>query len=65
MGTSPDRSVVNTYLQHWQLANLFVLGASTFPHNPTMNPTITILAQTLRTADAIVDRYLNNPGPLV
>ena len=64
LGRSPDRSVVNTYLQHWQLTNLFVLGGSTFPQNACGHPTMTILAQTLRTADAVVDRYLNRPGPL-
>jgi len=64
MGTSPANSVVNTWLQHWQMSNLFVLGASTFPQNPSGNPTLTILAQTLRTADAIIDRYLKLPGVL-
>lgn len=64
MGASPDRSVVNTYLQHWQIANLFLLGASVFPQNSAMHPTPVILALTLRTADAIVDRYLKKPGSL-
>jgi gluconate 2-dehydrogenase alpha chain len=64
MGTSPEHAVVNPYLQHWQLPNLFVLGGSTFPQNASMNPTPTILALTYRAADAIVDRYLKNPGPL-
>jgi gluconate 2-dehydrogenase alpha chain len=64
MGISPEHAVVNPYLQHWQLPNLFVLGGSTFPQNASMNPTPTILALTYRTADAIVDRYLKNPGPL-
>jgi gluconate 2-dehydrogenase alpha chain len=64
MGTNPGNSVVNTWLQHWQMPNLFVLGASTFPQNASGNPTLTILAQTLRTSDAIVDRYLKRPGPL-
>jgi len=65
MGTSPDQSVVNPYLQHWQTSNLFILGASSFPQNAAANPTPTILAQALRTADAIVDRYLKNPTALV
>jgi gluconate 2-dehydrogenase alpha chain len=26
MGSSPERSVVNPFLQHWQVSNLFVLG---------------------------------------
>ena len=64
MGAKPGNSVVNTWLQHWQMSNLFVLGASTFPQNPSGNPTLTILAQTLRTADAIVDRYVKRPGLL-
>jgi gluconate 2-dehydrogenase alpha chain len=65
MGASPDTSVLNPYLQHWQTHNLFVLGASSFPQNAGANPTPTILAQTLRTADAVVDRYLKNPGTLL
>jgi gluconate 2-dehydrogenase alpha chain len=64
MGASPDWSVVNPYLQHWQIPNLFVLGASCFPQNLSANPTPTILALTYRTADAIVDRYLKGPAPL-
>ncbi|MBZ5624096.1 MAG: GMC family oxidoreductase [Acidobacteriia bacterium] len=64
MGTSPANSVLNTWLQHWQISNLFVLGGSSFPQNPSGNPTLTVLAQTLRTADAIVDRYAKRPGPL-
>jgi gluconate 2-dehydrogenase alpha chain len=64
MGTSPDRSVVNSYLQHWQANNLFILGASAFPQNSSANPTLTLLALVLRTADALVDRYLKHPGPL-
>jgi gluconate 2-dehydrogenase alpha chain len=64
MGSSPETSVVNPYLQHWQVSNLFVLGASSFPQNPSANPTSTILALTYHTADAIVDRYLKNPGAL-
>ncbi|HEY6386048.1 MAG TPA: GMC oxidoreductase [Candidatus Acidoferrum sp.] len=62
---SPDRSVLNRYLQHWKVSKLFVLGASAFPKNASANPTPTILALTYRTADAIVNRYLKNPAPLV
>jgi choline dehydrogenase-like flavoprotein len=64
MGRSPDCSVVNPYMQHWQVPNLFVLGASGFPQNASANPTPTILALTYRTADAIVNRYLKNPAAL-
>ena len=33
MGTSPENSVVNTNLQHWDVPNLWVVGASAFPQN--------------------------------
>jgi len=65
MGRSPEVSVVNPYLQHWQVPNLFVLGASSFPQNASGNPTLTILALTYNTADAVVDRYLRGPGALL
>jgi gluconate 2-dehydrogenase alpha chain len=65
LGGSPETSVVNPWLQHWQYSNLFILGASSFPQNPSGNPTLTVLAQTLRTADAMVNRYLKKPGSLV
>jgi gluconate 2-dehydrogenase alpha chain len=62
MGKSPEHSVVNPFQQHWQVPNLFVLGASTFPQNPSAHPTLTLLALTYRTADAIVGRYLKSPS---
>ena len=64
MGNSPERSVLNPYLQHWQIPNLFVLGASAIPQNSSANPTPTILALTYRSADAVVDRYLKHPSAL-
>jgi gluconate 2-dehydrogenase alpha chain len=64
MGSSPDRSVVNPWLQHWQIPNLWVAGGSAFPQNGSGNPTLTILALTLRSADALIDRYLKHPGGL-
>ena len=65
MGASPEHSVVNPWLQHWQVPNLWVAGASAFPQNGSGNPTLTILATTLRAADALVDRYIKKPGALV
>ena len=55
-------SVVNPWLQHWQVPNLWVMGGSAFPQNGSENPTLTILAITLRAADAL-DRPLSEaPG---
>jgi gluconate 2-dehydrogenase alpha chain len=63
MGSTPKDSVVNTWLQHWQMPNLWVVGASCFPQNES-NPTLTLLALTYRAADALIDRYLKKPGAL-
>jgi gluconate 2-dehydrogenase alpha chain len=65
MGTSAEKSVVNTHLQHWDSPNLWVLGASAFPQNASGNPTLTALALTYRAADALINRYLKNPGRLL
>lgn len=65
MGTSPETSVVNRYLQHWDLPDLFVIGASAFPQNPSHNPTLTAVAVTTWAADAIIGRYLKAPGKLL
>lgn len=65
MSENPREGVVNTFLQHWDVPNLFVLGASAFPHAGPTNPTMTALSLTLRSADALIGRYLKNPGKLV
>ncbi|MCX6598088.1 MAG: GMC family oxidoreductase [Acidobacteria bacterium] len=64
MGDSPANSVVNSYLQHWHLSNLWVVGASAFPQAGATNPTITSLSITLRACDALINRYLKHPGAL-
>jgi len=65
MGTNPGNSVVNKYGQSWDCHNLFVMGASLFPHNSAYNPTGPVGALAYWAADAIKNRYLKNPGSLV
>jgi len=65
MGTDPKTSVVNRYLQSWDVSNLFVMGASSFPQNAGYNPTGTVCALAYWSADAIRNQYLKNPRPLV
>ena len=65
MGTNPRDSALNKYLQSWDCHNLFVVGANVFPHNASYNPTGPVGALAYWTADAIKNRYLTNPGPLV
>lgn len=64
MGASPDNSVVNNYLQHWDAENLFVVGAGNFAHNSGYNPTATVGALAYRAAEGIV-KYRKSGGSLV
>jgi len=65
MGTTPKNSVVNRYLQSWDVSNLFVMGANVFPQNAGYNPTGTVAALAYWSAEAIRSQYLRSPGPLV
>jgi gluconate 2-dehydrogenase alpha chain len=65
MGTNPQNSVINKYLQSWDLPNLFLMGAGAFPQNPGYNPTGTVGALAYHSAKAIREQYLRSPGPLV
>lgn len=65
MGERPDSSVVNKYLQSWDVPNVFVLGASAFPQNFSYNPTGTVGALAYWAANAIRTQYLKNPGALI
>ena len=65
MGTNPGNSAVNKYLQSWDCHNLFIMGASVFPHNSAYNPTGPVGALAYRAADTLKNVYLKNPAPLV
>ncbi|WP_136660853.1 GMC family oxidoreductase [Nitratireductor sp. XY-223] len=62
MGADPATSAVNPWLQSWDVPNVFVIGASAFPQNTGKNPTGTVGALAFRTARAIREQYLRNPG---
>ncbi len=65
MGTEPATSALNKYQQSWDVPNVFVAGATSFPHNSGYNPTGPLAALAFMTAEKIRDRYLKNPGPLI
>jgi len=65
MGSDPKTSALNRYLQSWDVPNVFVMGACAFPQNHGYNPTGTVGALTYWAADAIINQYLKQPGPLV
>jgi choline dehydrogenase-like flavoprotein len=54
MGMSADDSITNSFGQTHEIANLFIAGASLFPTIAAVNPTGTLCALALRTADYII-----------
>jgi len=65
MGGSPKDSVINKYLQVWDVPNVFSMGAGAFPQNAGYNPTATVAALAYHSAHEMLTRYLKQPGPLV
>jgi gluconate 2-dehydrogenase alpha chain len=65
MGSDPKTSVLNKYLQSWDVPNLFVLGANVFAHGIGYNPTGLVGALAYWAAANIRSTYLKNPGPMV
>jgi gluconate 2-dehydrogenase alpha chain len=63
MGQDPGTSVVSRHLQHWDAHNLFVVGASVYPHNSGYNPTGPLAALALRLGDDLL-RYGRQPAML-
>ena len=58
MGTDRKNSVVDKMQRSWDHRNLFLVGSGTFPTGATANPTLTIAALSLRTADHIIKNVL-------
>ncbi len=54
MGDNPDTSVVDANGRSWDIDNLFVCDGSLFPTAGGVNPSMTIVANSLRIADRIV-----------
>jgi choline dehydrogenase-like flavoprotein len=55
MGGSPENSVVDTDQRSWEHRNLYVVGSGSFPTMGTSNPTLTMAALTLRTAEHMIE----------
>ncbi|MFF3102793.1 GMC family oxidoreductase [Viridibacillus arvi] len=64
MSLTPEEGVVNNYLQHWDVDNLFVVGAGNFSNNSGYNPTGTVGALSYRCAEGII-KYSKKGGSLV
>jgi choline dehydrogenase-like flavoprotein len=55
MGDDPKTSVVDSFQRSHDHPNLYLVGSGTFPTVGTANPTLTLSALALRTAERIVD----------
>ncbi|MEB2301804.1 GMC family oxidoreductase [Lysinibacillus xylanilyticus] len=64
MSLKPEDGVVNNYLQHWNVENLFAVSAGNFAHNSGYNPTGTLGALAYRCAEGVV-KYSKSGGSLV
>jgi choline dehydrogenase-like flavoprotein len=57
MGEDPKKSVLNKFNQSWDVKNLFVTDGSCFVTQGCQNPTLTMMAITVRACDFIVDQF--------
>ncbi len=59
MGNDPETAVVDPWGKSFDLPNLWICDNSVFPSSLAANPALTIMALSLRTAEAFLQR-----GPL-
>jgi choline dehydrogenase-like flavoprotein len=61
-GTDSATSALDLNCKMHELANLYVVDSSFFPSSTAVNPTLTILANSLRVAEHLAER-LGSPPP--
>ncbi|MEE2854718.1 MAG: GMC family oxidoreductase [Actinomycetota bacterium] len=59
MGETPESSVVNSFCQCWDVDNVFVTDGACFVSPGYQNPTLTMMALTVRACRFIVGGYAN------
>ncbi|HEY7915001.1 MAG TPA: GMC family oxidoreductase [Blastocatellia bacterium] len=57
MGSDPKTSVLNKFNQSWDVKNLFVVDGAAFVTCANQNPTLTILALTMRACEYMASEY--------
>jgi choline dehydrogenase-like flavoprotein len=62
MGRDPKTSVLNEFNQVHDARNVFVTDGAAFVSGANQNPTITILALTMRACDYLADEYRRGGG---
>jgi choline dehydrogenase-like flavoprotein len=57
MGDSPRKSVLNKWSQSWDVDNVFVTDGAAWVTQGCANPTLTMMAITVRACDYIAKEY--------
>ena len=57
-GNDPATSVLDPFCKVWDVDNLYVVDASFLPSSTAVNPSVTIVAQAVRTAEHLVKNVL-------
>jgi len=57
MGNDPKKSVLNTFNQTHDVKNLFLMDGASFVSSACQNPTLTMMAVTVRACDHLIDRF--------
>jgi choline dehydrogenase-like flavoprotein len=60
MGTDPKKSVLNAYNQTHDVKNLFVMDGACFVSSGCQNPTLTMMAITVRACEHLLERFKRN-----
>jgi choline dehydrogenase-like flavoprotein len=60
MGRDPKTSVLNEYNQLHDIPNVFVMDGACFPSSGCQNPTLTMMAVTVRACDHLIGRFKRN-----
>jgi choline dehydrogenase-like flavoprotein len=60
MGDDPKKSVLNPYCQSHDVSNLLVADGSGFVSSACQNPTLTMMAISVRASDHLIERFRRN-----
>jgi choline dehydrogenase-like flavoprotein len=60
MGNDPKKSVLNAFNQAHDVKNLFVMDGASFVSSACQNPTLTMMAVTVRASEHMIDRFRRN-----
>jgi choline dehydrogenase-like flavoprotein len=60
MGNDPKKSVLNAFNQAHDVKNLFVMDGASFVSSACQNPTLSMMAITVRACANLIDRFRKN-----